>query len=365
MLFGKRWLVVVAGALVVASQAGAEKKAAVKVYHAARLPALAGSRVVLGQVSGDCARELADLVVADLTLHHIGVVSREEVASLPRGLPVVTIAIEVSRCQALPVPPIIAGGIPAMHISRTEGRILGSMRVVDLASGAELANEAIRAEVKKDNQAPTGQPEWPGAPEVKELTLRKAAAEFQRLYLPSLEATDVVFMDDKECDLKAAFDLLKTGDYEKVVAVARASAEGCRANAKGAAGAWYNLGVAYMLVRKYDQALMALAASQKLRESKAAAEIAAACQESKAAAEAEARRIAAQSPAPSGGEVQTGMLMTNDLVVKLVEGNIAEEEILKMIAAQPGRFALGAEDVAKLKQAGVGDAIIAAMREKK
>ncbi len=348
-----------------ASQAGAEKKAAVRVYHAARLPALAGSRVVLGQVSGDCARELADLLVADLTLHHIGVVSREEVASLPPGLPVVTMSIEVSRCQALPVPPIISGGLPAMHISRTEGRILGSIRVADLANGAELANEAIRAEVKKDNSAPTGQPEWPGAPEVKELTLRKAAADVQRLYLPSLEATDVVFMDDKECDLKAAFDLLKTGDYEKVVAVARASAEGCKANAKVAAGAWYNLGVAYMLVRKYDQALTALAASQKLRESKAAAEIAAACQASKAAAEAEARRIAAQSPSPSGAEVQTGMLMTNDLVIKLVEGNIAEEEILKMIASQPGRFSLGAEDVAKLKQAGVSDAIIAAMREKK
>ena len=183
--------------------------------------------------------------------------------------------------------------------------------------------------------------------------------------MPSLEAREVVFMDDKECDLKAAFDLLKTGDYEKVVAVARASAEGCKANAKVAAGAWYNLGVAYMLVRKYDQALTALAASQKLRESKTATEIAAVCQDSKAAAEAEARRIAAQSPTPTGGEVQTGMLMTNHLVIKLVEGNIAEEEILKMIAAQPGRFSLGAEDLAKLKQAGVTDAIIAAMREKK
>ena len=63
--------------------------------------------------------------------------------------------------------------------------------------------------------------------------------------------------------------------------------------------------------------------------------------------------------------MQTGMLMTNDLVIKLVAGNIAEEEILKMIASQPGRFSLGAEDVAKLKQAGVGDAIVAAMRGKK
>ena len=365
MLFRKRWLALVAGALIVASQADAEKKVPVKVYHAARLPALAGSRVVLGQVSGDCARELADLLAVDLALHKISVVSREEVANLPPGLPVVTISIEVSRCQALPVPPIIAGGLPAMHISRTEGRILGSIRVVDLASGAELVTEAIHAEARKDNQAPTGQPEWPGAPEVQELTLRKAAADAQRLYLPWLEARDVVFMDDKECDLKAAFDLLKTGDYEKVVAMARASAESCKANAKVAAGAWYNLGVAYMLVRKNDQALTALATSQKLRESKAAAEIATACQESKVAAEAEARRLAAQSPAPAEGEVQTGMLMTNDLVIKLVEGNIAEEEILKMIASQPGRFSLGAEDVAKLKRAGVGDAIISAMRAKK
>jgi hypothetical protein len=361
----KRGLALVAGALVLVSQAGAEKKASVKVYHAARLPSLAGSRVVLGQVSGDCARELADLVAGDLALHKIGVVTREELASLAPGLPVVTISIEVTRCQALPVPAIIGSGMPAVHISRTEGRILGSIRVVDLASGTELATEAIRAESRKDNQAQTAQPEWPGAPEVKELTLRQALDEAQHLYLPWLETRDVAFMDDKECNLKAAFDLLKTSDYEKVVALARASAEGCKANAKVAAGAWYNLGVAYMLVRKYDQALAALAASQKLRESKAAAEIAAACRESKAAAEAEVRRMAAESPKPAEGEVQTGMLMTNDFIIKLVEGNIGEAEVLKMIAAQPGRFSLGPEDALKLKQAGVSDSIIAAMRGKK
>ncbi|HEY1207149.1 MAG: hypothetical protein ABSH46_01015 [Bryobacteraceae bacterium] len=360
-----RWLTLVAAFLGVTFQAGAEKKEWVKVYHAATLPVLAGSRVVFGQVSGDCARELAGLLAADLALHKIGVVSPEELAGLPPGIPVVKISVDVSRCQSLPVPPIIGSGMPAVHISRTEGRILATIRVVDLASGAELAAEPIRAEAKKENQAQTGQPEWPGAPEVKELTLRQAVADAQHLYLPWLETREVVFMDDKECNLKAAFELLHTGDYEKVAAVARASAEGCKANAKVAAGAWYNLGVAYMLVRKYDQALAALAASQKLHESKAAAEIVAACQQSKATAEAEARRMAAQAPKPSEGEVQTGILLTNDFIVKLVEGNVAEEEILKMIASQPARFSLAPDDVLKLKQAGVSDSILAAMRGKK
>src|SRR5271157_2634887 len=177
MFLRKRWLALVAVVLAAAPQASAEKKASVKVYHAARLPALTGSRVVIGQVAGDCARELADLLAGDLALHRIGVVSREEVASLPPGLPVVTISTEVSRCQALPVPAIVGSGMPAVHISRTEGRILASIRVVDLASGAELATEAIRAEAKKDNQSQSAQPEWPGAPEVKELTLRQALGE--------------------------------------------------------------------------------------------------------------------------------------------------------------------------------------------
>ncbi len=364
MFLPNRFLTLTAALIFAVFSAGAEKKAAVKVYHAAALPALAGSRIVIGQVAGDCARELADLLVADMAAHKIGAPAPEDAAGAP-SLPVVTISLDVSRCQALPVPPIIGSGLPAVHISRTEGRILGSIRIVDQASGAELANEAIRAETKKDNQAGTGQPEWPGTAEVKDLTLRKAVAEVQHLYVATLETREVVFMDDKECNLKQAFDLLKTGDYEKVVALARPSAEGCKANAKVAAGAWYNLGVAYMLVRKYGDALAALATSQKLHESKAAAEIAAECQKSKAEADAEAGRMAAQAKPPEGKEVQTGILLTNDFIVKLVQGNIAEEEILKMIPAQPGRFSLGPEDIAKLKQAGVSDSIIAAMRAKK
>jgi ABC-type Zn uptake system ZnuABC Zn-binding protein ZnuA len=378
-MFGRnRCFLVGAALLVTAFQASAQRRVSVKVYHAARLPALRGSRVVFGQVSGQCARELAGLLAQDLAAHQIQVVSAQELATLGASqvplagapgsaelakrlgsLPVMTISLDVSRCQALPVPP------PSPGVSRTEGRILASIRVADLASGRELASEAIRAEAKKENEIQNGQPVQPSPAEVKELTLQQAATDAQHLYLPWLESKDIVFWDDKECNLKEAFDLLKTRDYEKLVPLARESAEGCKANTKVAAGAWYNLGVAYMLVRRYDEALSALDASQKLRKIKAAQEVVAECQKGKAEAETEARRIAVPSPKPAEGEVQTGTVMTNEFVIKLVEGNVAEKEILAMIAAQPAHFSLAPEDVAKLKQAGVSEAILAAMRGKK
>ena len=48
-----------------------------------------------------------------------------------------------------------------------------------------------------------------------------------------------------------------------------------------------------------------------------------------------------------------------------MQGNIADEDLLKMIPAEPNRSALGGDDLLKLKQAGVPDAVIAAMRKNK
>jgi hypothetical protein len=63
-------------------------------------------------------------------------------------------------------------------------------------------------------------------------------------------------------------------------------------------------------------------------------------------------------------DAQTGILFTNDLVIRLVQGDVADQDILKMIATQPNRFALGLDDLVKLKQAGAPDAIAAAMQRR-
>jgi hypothetical protein len=57
--------------------------------------------------------------------------------------------------------------------------------------------------------------------------------------------------------------------------------------------------------------------------------------------------------------------MTNDLVLKLLQQDVAEDVIAGLIASQPARFSLGAEDLENLKQAGVPETLIAMMQAKK
>jgi len=169
-------------------------------------------------------------------------------------------------------------------------------------------------------------------------------------------------MDSKECHLKQAFETAKAGDYEALLKLSRANADSCGTGSKAAMEAWYNLGVVCFLVRKYDDAVAAFEKAADLNGGKLVAGLIDECRRESAAMQARQPKAA---PAVQGPPVQTGMVMTNDFVVKLIDGNVAETEVLKMIANQPGRFSLETGDVARLKAAGVPDTVIAAMRGKK
>jgi hypothetical protein len=53
--------------------------------------------------------------------------------------------------------------------------------------------------------------------------------------------------------------------------------------------------------------------------------------------------------------------LTNDSVIKLVKAGLSEDLIVQTINSQPGKYALGADDILALKNARVSDKIIAAM----
>lgn len=351
----------VLGMLLAACHASAEKRIAVKIVHSAGLAvALAGRRVTLGQVTGDCAQEFGDLLMRDMRARGVTVSSGEEHVSA--ALPAIALSIDVTRCEARTLAPILGGGLPAIHISRTEGWFAAAVRANDPSSGQELAAASVRGHAQKDNQSQTGSAEYPAPSEVKSLALRQGLAEAQRLYAPWTENREIPFMDNKECHLKQAYDLAKKGDYEGLVTLSRANAESCGTGSKAAGEAWYNLGVACMLVRKYDDALAAFEKASSLNDGKLAGDLIGECR--KESAVQKALRPKAPPPEP-GPPRQTGILLTNDFIIKLVDGNVAEDEILKMIANQPGRFSLEPADLARLKAAGVPDSIVAAMRDKK
>jgi Tetratricopeptide repeat len=356
-----RILAVAVGFLVVGCHARAEKKITVKIAHAPSLAgALAGKLVAPGPLTGDCAKEFGDLLFQDMRAHGVAMAGGADSAGAATAA--IVLSIDVSRCEARPLPAMTGEGLPAVHISRTEGWLIAQVRAVDAASGREVAAATIHGHAQKENESQSTVPEWPAPAEVKSMALHQGLAEAQRLYAPWVETREIPFMDSKECHLKPAFDLAKAGDYEALVKLSRANADSCATGSKGAMEAWYNLGVAYFLVRRYDEAVSAFEKAAELNGGKLAAGLMEECRRESAALQALQPKAA---PAVQGAPVQTGMVMTNDLVIKLIDGNVAEAEVLKMIANQPGRFSLEPGDLAKLKAAGVPDSVIAAMRNNK
>lgn len=353
--------------LIAACPGMGQKKVQVKMPHPAILgESLAGARVIFGQVTDRCSQEFSDLLRQDLRAHGIPLVAQAE----PGVTAVVTISVDISECQALPSQPIIGSGLPAMHISRTEGHFLATLHVKDWWSGDELVTQTLRADPAKENESPSTQPEWPAPSDLIAAARLQALGQTRRLYEPWIDTEEVQFMDDKDCNLRAEFDLFKAADYKGLLQAARANSESCRANPKTVAAAWYNLGIAYMVTQNYSGALAAFAKTGKLRDSRMVTEAMTQCQANKSLAEALARHVVAwekqtQKDTQPAKPVRTGIIFTNDLVIRLVQGNVAEEDILKLIASEPNRFALGDDDLLKLKQAGVPDAIVAAMQQKK
>ncbi len=361
-----RHFALAAALLIATSPAIAEKKLQVKMPHPAILgEGLAGARVILGEVTGRCAKEFGDLLRQDLLAHNIPLIDQAE----PGSTAVITISVDISQCEAQPLGAMLGSGIPAPHISRTEGHFLATVHVRDFASGDELVAQPLRADVTKENQAQTTQPEYPAPSDLIALERLQALGQTRHLYEAWADNQEISFMDDKDCSLRQEFDLFKAGDYKALIPAAKANAESCHGNPKTVAAAWYDLGIADMVVQNYDGALAAFGKTGKLRDSHIVTDAMAECQTNKTLAAALARHIVAwvktRKPPEPGKEMQTGILFTNDLVIRLVQGDVASDEILKMIASQPNRFALADDDLLKLKQAGVPDTIIAAMQGRK
>jgi len=384
-------LMIAAGLLLAAGPAAAEKKWQGQVLHAPVLGEnFAGAKVLLGPITGRCSRDFGGLLRQDLLAHGVAVVSERELtavaaehhlevtippsggaAELARALgPADVISADITRCQALPREPMLGNGLPATHISRTEGHFLASLRVADLATGEELATLPLSADPAKQNEAQTGAPEYPAPPDLIDIATRQAIGQARRLYSQWKEDQELVFMDDKECNLRQSWDLLKAGDYSGLLRTARANAESCHGGPKTAAAAWYDLGIADMLLQNYDGALSAFDKSRKLHEIRETAGLVDWCRRNKALADALPRQVLAWARVEpktniSTAEVQTGIIFDNDLVVRLVHGNVVDEDIVSMIRTQPNRFVLNPDELAKLHDAGVPEAIVKAMLARK
>lgn len=357
---------VMAGLLAaVGGEAWGQKKVMVKLTHPAKLgAALAGKRVLGGQATGECAKEWAELVLEDMKRSGVlvetglGVEAARAAESEKKLGAAVVLDFQVARCEARRREAMLGSGLPAPHISRVEGKFEARVIVRAAGSGKELETAVVKAEAAKENSSETGVPEYPDQEEVKKMALLKGALASKPLHLPWTEMRELGFYDAKECGMKAAYELLKSGDAVAARKQAQAEIEGC--TGKSAAQAWYNLGVLAWAVREYEAAGKAWDEARKGNGKAVPAELYAECRRDFELTEG--AKPKAERPV---GEAQTGILMTNDFVLKMKKADVSEAEMVRMVKTQPGRFDVSEEALTKLREAGVPEAVVVAMKEKR
>lgn len=257
----------------------AEKKVAVKIQRSAPLRAVAtGRQVVVGAVTGTCGPEFAALLSRDLAANGFAVATDGPADA-------VRVAVDVSRCEGRPREAMLGPGLPAMHISRTEGRFQARIRVFDGANRREIASKEIRGEAQQQNESPTGVPEYPAPSEIRQMAISNALASARTLFAPWIDRRELPIMDNKECNLRQAYDAVKGGDYPGFLRLSRGNVEACIENPKAAGAAWYNLGVALVLAGKHQEAVAVFGEAAKAGGPKPPDELLELCKAEIAAAE--------------------------------------------------------------------------------
>ena len=145
----------------------------------------------------------------------------------------------------------------------------GSLQTVDLATGRIFSATPIVQDFTLENQADERFPEFPPDRAVREPAISRAAGDALTMFVPWNEQKRLYFFDDKPCNLGAAYALLKAGDVEGTLRLSVDNLQTCKTwpNVKEStlAHAYYNAGLAYLLVNDHDHAMDYLTESAKLK----------------------------------------------------------------------------------------------------
>jgi hypothetical protein len=174
----------------------------------------------------------------------------------------------------------------------------GTLQTVDLATGRIFSAAPIVQDAQLINHSDKEPPEFPAAQAVRDIAIGHAVYDASTMLLPWTEEKKLYFFNDKECNLNAAFSLLKANDFQGVVRQSEENIEACKTWPKlkdnSVAHAYYNAGLAYLLVNDHEKALYYLTESEKLKGGQIVTDTIAEANKS-AQLEAEMRRVNEQT----------------------------------------------------------------------
>jgi hypothetical protein len=151
------------------------------------------------------------------------------------------------------------------HFARKQGDFVASIQAVDLASGRIHNAKRVVASPSLENSQQDTPPDFPGDGQVRELAIAQAVAQVRKMLLPWNEPRRLVFFDDSDYGMKAAYGRLKAKDYPGALSLSqearsRAGADSA-ARPKTLGRISYNVGLCHFILGDCESGLPFLKAA--------------------------------------------------------------------------------------------------------
>ena len=363
-------------------------------------------KIAFGPASGTCADQIVEALVSDFVANQMEVVDRQNLdailtehdltlsgyvdqrsaAAIGKILgPSALVFVKTQRCATQQDRLIETetrynsqtktNESVRAYYSRTRAFLKASVQSVDLTTGRIFAARTLEYSPEQRNKSYEGYPEAPAEFDILDVAVQGAVTDVHRMFLPWSEQTSLIYYDNKDCSLKQAFELLKSGDVEGAFHRSEENLAACKkvpgVKAKILGHAYYNVGMSYMMRDEHDKALEFFQEAAKLQPGDIVSKAAADCQRAKdlmlemqqvedsAAIEAETK----QAEGEKASQAEAASTLTNTDVVKMVQSKLSDPIIIHKIKSSKRRFDTSSEALVALTKAGVSERVIIAMME--
>ena len=119
-----------------------------------------------------------------------------------------------------------------VYVTSTRATIGGTVQLLDLKTGKILKPIPVEATPEITYTSEKSYADAAPAEKVRGQGFDEIVSQVEIVFFPWTEKKEVVFYDDKDCNLKQASALMKTGDVKGALELSRKNAEECRTNPK-------------------------------------------------------------------------------------------------------------------------------------
>jgi hypothetical protein len=214
-------------------------------------------------------RENFNALLAEYKINASGMVDPSTAAEMGKMLGVdAVLTLKITRCDTRD-PGLISRhpkglfNIPDTKVNEyvrsVTGSLVGSLRVTDLKTGRMLKAQNANISAARETSSREGPPVPPDPNQVLDELIAKGRLYVHSMFFPWTETVELHFFDDGDYNLKAAYDLFRSGQFEAALAQSQKNLVAADADPKPKTKqlrhAVYNVGMCLYAMERYEEAI--------------------------------------------------------------------------------------------------------------